>query len=228
MFTGGLFDQRGCCEHTGPLRHVTGFPGLGLLWVLRPIPAASAGNGPSRRPAGRWPGRGPPGWFPRSLWNPSTGSTPSYAPAASPRLRRRPSPWPPDWRHHPAKEFPPPKRRCALLPSPDLPGSSWWSRLERRSAAGSSRTPFRLACRTRTIWQCRPVPSLSGLLSTLPLVPGIRLPSASMRPLRRAHGGGLSPPQGSRAPRGARSRRSTAGWVRWRRTGGPRDPPDGR
>ncbi len=62
-----------------------------------------------------------------------------YPPAASPGLRRRHSPWPPDRRHHPAKEFPPPKRRCALLPSPDLPGSSWWSRLEGRSARGGFR-----------------------------------------------------------------------------------------
>jgi hypothetical protein len=40
---------------------------------------------------------------------------------------------------------------CAPLPSPDPPGSSWWCLLERRSDAGSSRTPSRLACRTRTI-----------------------------------------------------------------------------
>jgi hypothetical protein len=40
---------------------VTGFPGLGLLRVLRPTPTASAGDGPSRRPAGCWPGRGLPG-----------------------------------------------------------------------------------------------------------------------------------------------------------------------
>ena len=65
--------QRRCCEHAGPLRHVAGFPGLGLLRVLRPIPAASAGDGPSRRPAGCWPGRGPPGWFPRSLLEPFDG-----------------------------------------------------------------------------------------------------------------------------------------------------------
>ena len=30
----------------GPLRHVTGFPGFGLLRVLRPIPSVSAGNKP--------------------------------------------------------------------------------------------------------------------------------------------------------------------------------------
>ncbi len=27
---------------------------------------------------------------------------------------------------HPVKEFPAPKRECALLPSPDLSGLSWW------------------------------------------------------------------------------------------------------
>jgi hypothetical protein len=85
---------------------VAGSPDLGLLRVLRPIPAASAGDGPSRRPAGCWPGRAPTGWFPRSLPNRWTGSTPSYAPATSPRLRRSPSPWPPDRRHHPTMEFP--------------------------------------------------------------------------------------------------------------------------
>jgi hypothetical protein len=40
-------------------------------------------------------------------------------------------------------------------------------------------TPSRLASRTRTIWQYWHVPSLSGLLPTLPGVPRIRLPSAS-------------------------------------------------
>ena len=49
-----------CCEHAGPLRHVDGFPALGLLRVLRPTPRPSADDGPSRRPAGCWPrGRGP-------------------------------------------------------------------------------------------------------------------------------------------------------------------------
>ncbi len=75
--------------------------------------------------------------------------------------------------------------------------------LERLSVAGSSRTPFCLACRTRTIWQYWSVPSLSGLLSTLAPVPGFRLPSASTCPLRRARGGVLSPPHGQKTPRGA-------------------------
>jgi hypothetical protein len=74
-----------------------------------------------------------------------------------------------------------PHLRCgyALQPSPHLPGSSWWFALERLSDADSSRTPSRHACRTRAIWQCWPVPALSGLLAALPLVPGIVLPSAS-------------------------------------------------
>ena len=40
---------------------------------------------------------------------------------------------------------------CALQPSPHLSGWSWWFALEGLSAAGSSRTPFRLACRTHAI-----------------------------------------------------------------------------
>jgi len=79
---------------------------LGLLQVLRRTSTASTGDESSRRRAGRPPMTGPSRWFPRSLLNPSTGSAPNYAPATSPRLRRRHSPWPPDRRHHPAKEFP--------------------------------------------------------------------------------------------------------------------------
>ena len=47
---------------------MTGFPGLGLLRPLRPIPSASTGNGSSRAP--RWVRRspGPTRWFPRSLF----------------------------------------------------------------------------------------------------------------------------------------------------------------
>ncbi len=196
IFISDLHDPRFGCEHAGPLRHVAGFPDLGLLRVLRPIPPASAGDGPSHLPPWLGGREGPAGWFPRSLSNRSTGSAPSYAPAASPRLRRRPSPWPPGRRHNPTQEFPAPvgaSTRCcaALIHQVRAAGS-----LEERFAAGFSRTPFRLACRTRTIWQYWPVPSLSGLLSTLTPVPGFRLPSASVRPLRRAHGGVLSSPRG--------------------------------
>ena len=91
----------------------------------------------------------------------------NYAPGTSPRLLRRHSAWPSDRRHHPIQQFPDTTSLpCvrALQPNPDPPGSSWWFRLEGRSAAGSTFvTSLRLACRTRTIWQCWPVPALSGL-----------------------------------------------------------------
>ena len=101
VFTSDLLASHRSCEHTGPLRHVHGFPVLRLLRVLRPTSPASTGD---RSSPPRW--QGPTKWFPRSPSNPSTGSVPSYAPATSPRLRRSPSPWPLGRRHQPAKEFP--------------------------------------------------------------------------------------------------------------------------
>ena len=50
-----------------------------------------------------------------------------------------------------------------------------------------------LASRTRTAWQYRHVPALSGLLPALTSVPQIKLPPASIRPLRRPKRKGLSP-----------------------------------
>ena len=87
----------------------------------------------------------------------------------------------PHRRHHPAKEFPEPRhsRAGAHCNPAQIRQVRAGGSLEGRSAAGSSRTPFRLACRTRAIWQCWPVPSLSGLLPPSPASPGIRLPSAS-------------------------------------------------
>jgi hypothetical protein len=80
----------------------------------------------------------------------------------------------------------------------------------------SLRAPSRLACRTRTVWQYQHVPSLSGLLPTLPSISRIRLPSAPIESLRRLDGGVLSPPHGHKAPRGARFpcfARGRLGWV---------------
>jgi hypothetical protein len=48
--------------------------------------------------------------------------------------------------------------------------------LEEPSDAGFSRTPFRLACRTQTVLQYRPVPSLSGLFPPSPATPGSGCP----------------------------------------------------
>src|SRR4051794_32849772 len=79
----------------GPLRHA------------RELSSARTTTGPPPRPSalGRqrtcppsdwlFGGRATGGWFPRSPLDHSFREVPSYIPVASPRLRRRPSPWPP-------------------------------------------------------------------------------------------------------------------------------------
>ena len=74
----------------------------------------------------------------------------------------------------PPREFPA-NRQVRAASSPDPPGSSW-RRIKGMSHAGSSRTPLRHACRTRTIWQYWPVPALSGLLPPAPAPPGSGCP----------------------------------------------------
>jgi hypothetical protein len=169
-------------EPAGSLRHVRGFPALGLLRTLRPTPRPSADDAPSRPARSACgPGTGAMGWVPTFTSNRSAGEVPSYAPAASPRLRRSRSPWPPDRRHRTGPGVPRSvmrERVCAAI-QPASTGWSWRIRLERRSAAGSSRTPSRLACRTRAVRSCRRVPSLSGLLATLPGVSRVGLSPAS-------------------------------------------------
>ena len=115
------------CELAGSLRHVHGFPVLGLLRTLRPVPAPSADGEPARRPAGCWPGRATPRTVPTFTMSRSTGSAPSFAAAASPRLRRRHSSWPPHRRRivgFGVAALAVTGRR-ALLPGPHPPG---WSR----------------------------------------------------------------------------------------------------
>ena len=56
-----------------------------------------------------------------------TKEEPGYTPAASPRLRRRPSPWPPGPAVVTSPEVAHPRvRQARTAPSPDPPGSSWW------------------------------------------------------------------------------------------------------
>jgi len=69
--------------------------------------------------------------------------------------------------------------KCALLSRPTSPRLEPVRSIERLSDAGSSRTPSCFACRARTVWECRPASSLSGLLPALPCTSRIRLPSAS-------------------------------------------------
>jgi hypothetical protein len=143
------------------------------------------------------------GWFPRSLRADRPGWVPCLAPTASPRLRRSSSARPPDPKTSRIPESAARMQGSRVLhPGPDPPG---WSRYNAYGAltAGSSRTPSGLARRTRTVWQYRRVPSLSGLLPALPGIPRIGLPPASTGPLRRPGGSGLAPPLGHTELRGA-------------------------
>ena len=152
---------------------------------------ATADDEPARRRPGGG-GEGSPGPFPRSPLTVRRVRRPAFPrqhrheyaaglPHGLPagpvdRLRSRPSQ--------------PPGR--ALRSGPYPPG---WSRFWTcgGSTTGScTRTPSRLACRTRAVWQYRPVPSLSGLLPPSPASPGSGCPSFS-RPLRRPAEGSFHP-----------------------------------
>jgi hypothetical protein len=114
---------------------------------------------PDARPGGR------PRTVPAFTITRSTREMPSSTPTASPRLRRRPSTWPPHRRRITGFGVDPRHRResrAAIRPTS--------ARLEpatrlRSITTGSSRTPSRLACRTHTVWQYRCVPALSGPLA---------------------------------------------------------------
>ena len=88
-----------------------------------PRPATSSGRRACPPPEG---GEGGHGSLPTFTTTRSTSEVPSYAPAASPGVRRRPSPWPP---HRPLPAGYRVARRHrdgrALLTGPDPPG---WSR----------------------------------------------------------------------------------------------------
>jgi hypothetical protein len=142
----------------------------------------------------------------------STGSVPNFAPAASPRVRRSSSSWPPCRALQTAQESPGHPEKVAgraLLSGPHPPG---WSRCTSQEAlhTGFSRTPSRLASQARVVWQYQPVLSLSGLLPPSPRLPGQAALSFT-RPLRRPSDGVLRPPFGNAAPRGARRAR----FKRW-------------
>ena len=109
------------------------------------------------------------------------GSAPSCSAAASPRLRRRHSPWPRGRSSKPTSESCSwsVQERRAPLPSPYPPGLELVPCLSGLNHWFTFVTPFCLACRARTVWQCRPVPALSGLLAVLPSASSVRLPSAS-------------------------------------------------
>ena len=109
-----------------------------------------------------------------------TKEEPGYTPAASPRLRRRPSPWPPGPTKVASPEVAHPEvRQARTAPSPDPPGSSWWDILG----------GFTHRFLAYSFSSCLPdpppsdgaghAPALSGPLATLPGTSRIRLPPAS-------------------------------------------------
>jgi hypothetical protein len=96
------------------LRHVTGSPGPGLLRRLRPVPARSADGGPSPpHHAGSVARQARTGTVPVFTAIRSTKEEPDFVPAASPRLPRSTSPWPPaePSMNRPGVPRPPPAQR---------------------------------------------------------------------------------------------------------------------
>jgi len=125
--------------------------------------------------------------FPRSPVTVRRGRCPTLVPAASPRLRPRVH------RGLPTHELGrlrsrPTRRACTARPA-QIRQVRAGTPLSGRCNAGSSRTPSRLACRTRVVWQYRHVPALSGLLppdsaSPQPDCPQLHQAAATARPRR--------------------------------------------
>ncbi len=146
------------------------------------------------------------GMVPVFTANRSVSLASSFAPAASPRLRRRPSPWPPHRHAMPATESTV-YRRSRTASRPLSTSFEPVPRL-RGVPTGSSRMPSDLACRTRPVWQYRAVPALSALLPALPGVSRVGLRSAPTRLLRQPseevlHLLWFAAPHGAPAPHGA-------------------------
>ncbi len=138
------------------------------------IPPTQMASGPQERS----------GMVPVFTENRSIGLAPSSAPAASPRLRRRPSPWPPRRHRIPATESTAQHARSCATSRPISTRFESVTRL-RSFNTGSSRIPSDLARRTRPAWQSQAIPALSALLTALPSVSWIRLRSAPTRLLRQ-------------------------------------------
>src|SRR5215217_1111363 len=205
-------------RRAGVHRRPPGFPATVLRSGCRPSPCGRLSRPPSTTAApspptalGRrrtcpppcWPhgGRGSPGRVPTFPTSRLTGAVPSFSPAASPRLRRSPSAWPPGRSNSPASESRCPVLRhaCAaarpistrLEPVLDLRGVDHWFS---SACAFPSRLPDPghlavLACPVVV----GAAPSFNGLL-------------------RQTAGGVLPPPPGHVEPRGAPPASNTGRW----------------
>jgi hypothetical protein len=148
-----------------------------------------------------------PGMVPVFTANRSISLASSFAPAASPRLRRRPSPWPPHRHAKPITESTTQRWSCTA-PRPISTRFEPVPRLRSFTTTGSSRMPSDLARRTRPVWQFHAVPALSALLPALPGVSRVGLRSAPTGLLRQpseedSHLLRSPAPHGAPAPRGA-------------------------
>ena len=157
-----------------------------------PRPTPSADDAPALPHAGRVR-RGRRRTVPTFTRSRSTGEAPSSTPAASPRLRRRHSPWPPCRLTHRDRKFPTTRKPWVrTAPSPHPPDSSWWSVKGRQTLVPRVHLPVSLTG-----------PAPSGSASTSRLCQGCshpprRLPDQAAlsftQPLRRPGVEGLSPP----------------------------------
>ena len=180
MFTGDLLAfHTAPCRFAALLRHVAGFPDLGLLRGLRPISGSSVDDGPARHRPGWTAGRAIPRWFPRSPCTGRRGRCPAllrqsrhgYA-AGLPRglptgIRNR------------LRSRPPTRGGRALLTGPYPPG---WSRRRDYGAfpTGSNCVytfPSHLPDPGRLVVPTRP--GVVGAAPTLTCVPRLGLPPAS-------------------------------------------------
>ena len=164
------------CRLTGPLRPVSGFPGLRLLRGLRPTHGQRSGDGPAQPRPGCVEVRAA-----------TDGSRVHCAPidegGAHLLSRQHRHDYAADLHRglRPRRYLPDPESTAhqpdgrALQAGPHPPDSEPVHRL-RDVLDGSLRTPSRLASRTRTIWQYWHVPSLSGLLPPSPASPGSGCP----------------------------------------------------
>ncbi len=195
-----------CRYPLGSFARYSAFPGSD--YYDPSAPSRSVSRRRACPPKNRWP-RSPMGetrWFPRSLLSirdrrwPALLQRPRHGYAAG--IHRGL----PIRQDNPSEEFPEPAMRDSgahRKPAHIHRVWSWHPELEELYDTGSSRPPLSHAHRTRTIRQYWHVPTSSGLLSALPGVSRIRLPSATAIVLRHNHFGVIAPPTWITAPRGA-------------------------